>query len=85
MNQISTRLHFLVETSHLVNVTNEIHSSSLKGIRRVIQGIADERDFGEISYRYELDDADQVTAIHAYFISRGGSKMRFMRLRRIEQ
>lgn len=86
MNQLSLT-RYMVETSHLVNVPCEIQSTSLKGLRKIIQEIADEsgRDFGEITYRYELDDLDRVTVIHAYFTNRKETRTRFMRLRRFEQ
>lgn len=87
-----TLICWTVEASHLVNHPQYIEATSLEELRREVQKLADSRSsrdnvpaFGEITFRYETDEADEVVLVQSYFRNRHGNKARFMRLRRKDQ
>lgn len=84
-NKLTT---WIVESSHRVNVPTTLRAMSLKHLRDSIQSIANRRhivqsrDYGQIEFRYELDEFDQACVVHAYYTNKHGLLSRFMRLRR---
>jgi len=79
-----------VETSHMVAIPQVIVADDLPELRRRVQLIADSKvarpdspAIGELSFKYELDEADEPVVVHSFFINRHGKKARFMRLRRL--
>ena len=74
-----------VERSFLVSCPPKIWSSSVAELRSLVQRMADERpekQLGEISFRYELDNHENPCVVHCYFKGRAGVRKRFMILRR---
>jgi hypothetical protein len=79
-----------VETSHLANIPQEFCSYSLNDLRKQLQETADDRwktgrtkyPFGDLAFRYEMNDNDEPVVVHASFIGKAGVTKRFMRLRR---
>jgi hypothetical protein len=72
-----------VEKSHPVAVPASIEAVSLLNLQRAIQLIANGGDYGEITYRWELDPVEPIALrVHCYFIDRQGKQRRFMRLAR---
>lgn len=79
-----------VETSHLVNVPKLFEYHTIQALRDTITALANRRSvrtdkprFGELTYRYELSQDDEVDVIHVYFTDRHSKRRRFMRLRRV--
>lgn len=80
-----------VMASHVVCHPHELHVSRLSELRSRVQRIADAKKvrsdrppIGKLSFRYELDADDHPCVVYAYFIGRGGTKRRFMKLERTE-
>lgn len=80
-----------IEMSHLhpTNRPDKVVARSMKELRSWVQRMADEKPprvdvppMGEITFRYEFDDQEQVTVVHSYFRNKKDKLSRFMRLRR---
>jgi hypothetical protein len=63
-----------------------IDADDLPELRGLVQEIADSKKreprMGKIEFRYQLDDKDEVSVVHCYFVNRHGKRTRFMRLSR---
>jgi hypothetical protein len=79
-----------VDSSHLFNPPPHLDCTDLQDLRRQVQAIADEHSanrssrqlaFGKLEFRYEADDEDVITVVHAYFVNKLGQRQRYMRLR----
>lgn len=77
---------WVIESSHMAAVPDYIDADDLPELRGLIQEIADSKKreprMGEIEFRYQLDDKDEVSVVHCYFINRHDKRIRFMRLSR---
>lgn len=78
-----------VESSHLSNHPKHLETASLEELRSRVQKMANDKPtregvppMGEISFRYETGDGDEVIRVHCFFVNRMGHKARFMRLAR---
>ena len=75
-----------VTQSHLIEHPTLIKATSLHALRLMVQGLADfnkrpvHRPFGQLDWRYELGEDDQVSVVYAYFKGRNNTRRRFMRL-----
>lgn len=80
-----------VEQAHQVAHPVTINSDTLVELRERLQALADavpaharrHYPYGPLEFRYECDENDFVTTVHAYFKGRNGLRRRFMRLRRL--
>lgn len=80
-----------VEKSHMVMMDLRFQALTLEDVRGYLQRQANgyhpsaiNPALGQLTYRYEFDDHDQVQVVHAYFVSKDGKTKRFARVRRIE-
>lgn len=81
---------WVVEQSHRVQAIRSINSDTLPELRSRLQALADEvpvharkqYPYGPLDYRYECDEDDRVSVVHAYFKGHNGLRRRFMKLRR---
>jgi hypothetical protein len=83
---MNVKTQWQVEKSHLVAIPEKVMAETVSDLRRWVQEKADfstnAHPFGEISFRYELNDNEEPVIIHAYFSNRHGKQQRFMRLRK---
>lgn len=77
------------EVSRKVRVPKYIEATSIEELRSRLQELANtyrvrpgSPSLGELEYRYELDDQDMVTTVHAYFVNKEGRRRQFVRLHR---
>lgn len=81
---------WVVEQAHQVNHPKTINSDTLFELRSRLRALAGNvpeharhvRPYGPLEFRYECDEDDVVTRVHAYFIGHNGHRRRFMKLRR---
>jgi hypothetical protein len=80
---------WIVEKSHKVKAPEYFFCASLDDLRAELQNLADTYrpgpdapPLGELEFRYELDDDDQVLVVHAYFYNKHNDRSRFARLSR---
>lgn len=79
-----------VEQAHQIGHPKAINADDLWELRSRLQALADavpvharrQYPFGPLDYRYEADEDDMVTVVHAYFKGHNGLRRRFMKLRR---
>lgn len=78
---------WIVQKSHKVAGPDEYEVNSLEELRQLLQERADSYiateehpPLGELEYRYELDDGDEVFIVHVYFYNKYGDRARFARL-----
>lgn len=79
-----------IEASFLIDVPQSFEADDLDRVRMMVQQLAIDADkkreeatrLGQIGFRYETNEKDEVTIIHCYFIARTGKRARFMRLHR---
>lgn len=78
-----------IETSYTVDHPAEVEVADIPELRSWVQGRADAKKvrvdrppIGKLHFRYEHDERDQPSVVHAYFTDRHRGRKRFMRLRR---
>jgi hypothetical protein len=76
--------------AHRINHPRAINSDTLSELRQKVQALANtvpkharqQYPCGPLEFRYECDDQDYVTIVHAYFKGLNGLRLRFMKLGR---
>lgn len=78
-----------VEASHMVEMPDKLEALNLDVLRHQLQQLTlryrpsrGKPPLGPLTFRYETDEQDRVTIIHAYFTGRDKKLKRFARLRR---
>lgn len=77
--------------SHVVDHPPVISADTLAELRSRVQVLANtrpkfgrsRRPYGPLEYRYECDENDLVTTVHAYFKNHKAMRVRFMKLSRV--
>lgn len=69
--------------SFLIRTPPSFFADSLEELRRQVQQLAadQQKDFGELTFKYELDSNDVACVVYAEFVTHRGLKRRFVKLK----
>lgn len=81
---------WVVEEEYIVGLPPSFEALTLEVLRQELQQSTlryrtrpDRPPIGPLSFRYETDNRDRVTVVHAYFTGKDGRRKRYARLRRV--